>query len=335
MDHVAAFGIGSTNFRAAVARSDGELLTEVAVEPTRPSDLADQLVAAVEDLRSATDRDVDGVAVSTTGLVDDAAGAIREFDTPAGETIDRIDVASAVDRAHGLPVRLINDCNATALGEWHFGARRDEDCLAHVTFGTGIGGGVVEDGRLLRGESGQAGEFGLLPVAPHEYESTGVAGAWEAVCSGRGIPEFAANRLAADGRAETEGPDAADLTAEGVFAAADAGEPWAEACLDEVARYNAAGIAAVCNAVNPGLITLGGAVALHNPDWIVSGIEAHLDRYLFVDRPTVRITPLGDESGLYGAVAAFRAGRDATGSTATTGAGERADVPDADTRERR
>jgi len=310
MDCVAAFGIGSTNFRSAVATADGTLLTEPGVEPTRPRELADQLVAAVGDLQRSADRSLDAVAVSTTGLVDDDAGTIREFDTPAGETVDRIAVASAVERAHGLPVALVNDCNAAALGEWYHGARDDEECLAHVTFGTGIGGGVVADGRLLRGERGQAGEFGLLPVGPHEYESTGVAGAWEAVCSGRGIPAFAARRIEADaGSAGAERVDTDALTAEDVFAAADAGEGWAVTCLDAVARYNAAGVAAVCNAVNPGVVTLGGGVALHNPDRIVSGIEERLDRFLFVDRPTIRLTPLGDDIGLYGALAAARGER--------------------------
>lgn len=318
MDHVAVFGIGSTNFRAAVATTSGNLLTEPAVEPTRPRDLADQLVAAVGDLRESTDRPLDAVAVSTAGLVDDAAGTIRAFDTPDGETLDRIDVASAVGRAHDLPVTLVNDCNAAALGEWHYGARDDEDCLAYVTFGTGIGGGVVEGGRLLRGERGQAGEFGLLPVAPHEYESTGVAGAWEAVCSGRGIPRLAAEFAEGAEGDEAPSPGAVGLdggarTAEDVFAAADAGEAWAEDCLDAVARYNAAGIAAVCNAVDPGLVTLGGGVALNNADRIVSGIEGHLDRFLFVERPEIRCTPLGDDIGLYGAVAAVGAGPDAGG----------------------
>jgi glucokinase len=313
MSHVAVFGIGSTNFRSAVAATDGELLTDPTVEPTRPDGLADQLVAAVADLREATDCDLDGVGVSTTGLVDDDEGAIRAFDTPAGETLDRIDVATPVDRAHGLPVTLVNDCNAAALGEWHYGARGGEDCLAHVTFGTGIGGGVVERGRSLRGETGQAGEFGLLPVAPHDYESTGVAGAWEAVASGRGLPEYVAHRVTeregaddSDTAAAPEWFDGAATTAADVFAAAAAGEGFAESCLDEIARYNAAGIGAVCNAVAPGLVTLGGSVALENPEWIVDGIEAHLDRFLFVDRPTVRLTPLGDDVGLYGAVAAAR-----------------------------
>lgn len=302
MDTVAVFGIGSTNFRYTVATADGTFLADVAVEPTRPRELPAQLVAAVGELRDATTRPIDAVAISCTGLVDDAAGVICDLDTPAGETVERVDVAGPVDAAHDLPVYLVNDCNAAALGEWYYGARSDQDCLVHVTFGTGIGGGIVEDGRLSRGESGQAGEFGLLPVAPHEYASTGVTGAWEAVCSGRGIPEYVA-RQRSDG--EEKFAVSEEFTAEAVFEAAAAGEEFAETCLDEIARYNAAGIAAICNAVNPGLVTLGGGVALNNGEWIVSGIERSLDEFLFVDAPELTLSPLGDDVGLYGALAVY------------------------------
>ena len=299
MDHVAVFGIGSTNFRYTVANSDGEFLSEVSVEPTRPRELSSQLVRAVEALRESYV--LDAVAISCTGLVDASAGVIRDLDTPAGETIDRVDVASPIEEAHGLPVHLVNDCNAAALGEWHYGARSDEDSLVHVTFGTGIGGGIVEDGRLVHGESGQAGEFGLLPIGPHECVSTGVAGAWEAVCSGRGIPAFVAKCAREEG--QTGFVDAESFSAKDVFEAASSGDGFATECLDEIARYNAAGVAAICNAVNPGLITLGGGVALNNPDWIVSGIERWLDEYLFVDAPSIQVSPLGDDIGLYGALA--------------------------------
>lgn len=297
MDHVAVFGIGSTNFRYTVAEADGTFQAPVSVEPTRPRELSAQLVAAVEELGDVWP--LDAVGISCTGLVDASTGGILDLDTPAGETVDRVDIAGPVEAAHGSPVTLVNDCNAAALGEWRYGMGRDEDCVAHVTFGTGVGGGVVEGGRLVRGESGRAGEFGLLPVVPHRFTSTGVAGAWEAVCSGRGIPRFVASRCDQGTFA-----DAATFDAEDVFGAAASGDEFAADCLDEVARYNAAGIGAVCNAVNPGLVTLGGGVALNNPDWIVDGIERHVDEYLFVDRPTIECSPLGDDVGLYGALAA-------------------------------
>lgn len=307
MDRIGVFGIGSTNFRYGVAVPSGDIVTNVTVERTRPHDLETQIVDAIDHLETA--QSLSGVAVSCTGLVDKQTAQITDLDTPAGETVDTIEVGKAVHEAHGLPVVLENDCNAAVLGEWHYGSQDSVDSLVHVTFGTGIGGGVVEDGRLLRGESAQAGEFGLLPVAPEsDVSSTGVTGAWEAFCSGRGIARTVSDRI------ETDAPETtleAEVDAQTVFQAAAEGDAFARSCLDRVARYNAAGVAAICNAVNPGLVTVGGGVAMNNRDTVLDGIDDYLDDYLFVDRPEIRVTRLGDDIGLYGALAAFTEQREA------------------------
>lgn len=303
MDQIAVFGIGSTNFRYGVAIPSGDVVTDVTVERTRPDELEDQIVEAIDQLDATTTEALTGVAVSCTGLVDRERGQISDLDTPSGDTVDRIEIGAAVHEAHGLPVVLENDCNAAVLGEWCYGSRDGVESLVHVTFGTGIGGGVVENGRLVRGESAQAGEFGLLPVAPDsDVESTGVTGAWEAFCSGRGIARSVTAKI------EEDAPDTrldGDVDAQAVFRAASDGDAFAQDCLDRVARYNAAGIAAICNAVNPGLVTIGGGVAMNNSEVVLDGIDRYLDDYLFVDRPEIRVSRLGDDIGLYGALAAF------------------------------
>lgn len=325
MEQIAVFGIGSTNFRYGVAVPSGDIVTDVTVEPTRPHALATQLVEAIDDLQHRTTEPLSGASISCTGLVDKDTGRITELDTPDGETVDRIEAAAAIHEAHELPVVLENDCNAAVLGEWHYGSRDGVESLVHVTFGTGIGGGVVERGQLLRGESAQAGEFGLLPVAPRsDVESTGVTGAWEAFCSGRGIAQRVSERLATD---DPETVLDGEVDAQAVFAAADAGDEFALACLDRVARYNAAGVAAICNAVNPGLVTVGGGVAMNNPEVVLGGIERYLDDYLFVEPPDLRISRLGDDIGLYGALASFVEERDGATVWERT---PTADSPDAD-----
>ena len=306
MDCLAAFGIGSTNFRYAAMTPDGAFLTDPRIEPADPYDLPGQIGDAVDALDAATDRPVEGVGVSTAGLVDPDAGVVRKFDTPEGELLDPIELGPSLERDRSLPLSLANDCNAAALGEWYFGARTDERSVVHVTVGTGIGGGVVEDGRLVRGENGQAGEFGLFPVGPDTgLDSCGVPGAWEAICSGRGIPQYVRHRMR--DTAERSRLEGERFTAEDVFDAAAADDPVASACLDRIARYNA-GVGAVCNACNPGLVTLGGGVALNNERWMVEGIREYLDDYCFVDPPEIRVTALGDDIGLYGALAASLAG---------------------------
>jgi len=303
MDRVAVFGIGSTNFRYAVAVPSGDIVTEVTVERTRPRDLETQLVEAVDRLTNSTTEPLTGVGISCTGLVDTEAGQISNLDTPSGETVDTVEAGGRIQERFDLPAVIENDCNAAVLGEWHYGSRDGVDSLVHVTFGTGIGGGVVERGQLLRGESAQAGEFGLLPVAPDsDVQSTGVTGAWEAFCSGRGIARQVSERIA------TEDPETVldgEVNAQAVFRAAAEGDEFAQSCLDRVARYNAAGVGAVCNAVNPGLVTVGGGVAMNNAETVLDGIDRYIDDYLFVERPEIRISRLGDDIGLYGALATF------------------------------
>ncbi|WP_255171349.1 ROK family protein [Natrononativus amylolyticus] len=311
MDLVALFGIGSTNFHYTIGTPAGDFVTAVSTEPTQPHRLEDQLLETVAELQ--TTESLDAVAISAPGLVDPEAGCIRKFDTADGAFIDRIDLREPIERTFDLPVYLENDCSASALGEWYFGRRGEYDCVLHLTFGTGIGGGVVEHGTLLRGDSGQAGEFGLVSVDPgSDLESDGVPGAWEAFCSGRGIPEYVAHRLEGEDWAATDSElvhtavtTDERLSAPDVFAAAAAGDEFARSCLERLGRYNAVGVGALCNAYNPGLVTVGGGVALNNPDWLLEGLEAHLDRFCFVDRPSIEITPLGEEIGLYGALGTF------------------------------
>lgn len=303
METIAAFGIGSTNFRYAVGTPSGEFLTDVRSERTRPDALASQVVAAVRALDRETPGSLSAVSVSCTGLVDHADGVVLEFDTREGTSVRGVDLAGAVRREFDLPLFLENDCTAAALGEWRFGTSDEYEAVAHVTFGTGIGAGVVDRGRPVRGESGQAAEVGLFPVAPTTgLDSFGVTGAWEAVCSGRGIPEFVAERLRDEDR--TTALDAVeDLTAPDLFEAARDGDEVAEEYLERIGRYNAAGIGTLCNAFNPGLVTLGGGVALNNRRAVLDGIREHLDDFLYVEAPDLRITDLGDDIGLYGALA--------------------------------
>jgi len=311
MTSVALLGIGSTNFHATIGTPEGDFVTEIRSESTEPHRLEQQLLERVDTLQSV--QPLDAIAISIPGLVDPDAGIVRKFDTPEGEVLENLDLRSPLEDAFGIPVVLENDCTASALGELYFGQREAHDCVLHVTFGTGIGGGVVENGQVLRGESGQAGEFGLLPVAPEsDLSSTGVTGAWEAFCSGRGIPRYVRHRLETDGEWAAEDTEFTQSVANGdslsapmVFTAAAEGDPFAQSSLEQLSRYNAAGIGALCNAFNPGLVTLGGGVALNNQEWLLEGIERYLEAYCFVDRPSLSITPLGEEIGLYGALGAW------------------------------
>ncbi|WP_224334646.1 ROK family protein [Haloprofundus halobius] len=299
---VVVVDIGSTRMRYGRGTERGPV--EIRTVPTRADALAEQLVDVVKDVRARSPGPIHGVSVSTTGLVDAERGVVAEFDANDGTRRYDVPLAEAVDDAVGLPTVVQNDCTAAALGEYRFGEGRGHDAVAHVTFGTGIGAGVVEDGRPIRGERGYAAEVGLFSIrADGDLSSTGVRGAWEAYCSGRGIPNFARKLLAEDERVSTL-HELDEITAPDVFAAADDGDALATDLLDRLARYNAAGIGTLVNAYDPGVVTLGGSVALENAEWMLSGIRQYLDDYvLAADPPAVRLTTLGEDIELYGAAA--------------------------------
>ena len=283
---------------------------------------------------------IDAVSISCAGLIDATTGIVREIDTPDGSVVRDVPLGPIVADAHAVPVHLENDCTAAALAEWTYGAGRTADCVVHVTIGTGIGAGVVDRGHVIRGAHGHAAEVGLFPIAPTDRKSTGVDGAWEAYCSGRGIASYVSDRLkdetretALFDRESIAGPDSpfdpdspsdpdspfdpdsstgsGILTAKEVFAAVAAGDAVANEYLDQIARYNAAGFGTIVNAYNPDLITVGGGVGLSNFETLYERMAPHIERFSLPEVPTIETTTLGDEIGLYGALAPFAGETDA------------------------
>jgi glucokinase len=299
---IAAIDVGSTRLKYALGHASGSLVTSICTRPTGSEQLTETVLEAVGEL--AHDRRIDAISIVTTGLVDSERGVVESFDTADGSTLEDVPLARAVAERFDRPTYLHNDCNAAAVGEWAYGAGRAVDTLVYLTIATGIGAGIVENGHLLTGEHGQAGEAGLVSLAPFDgRESDGVVGAWEAYSSGRGIPGFARAVLADDDR-ESRLRGVETLAAADVFAAAEAGDPVAVDVLDRVGRYNAAGLGSLINVVNPGAVTLGGGVALNNPDTVIDLIDRHLEDFLFLERPPIEITALGERLELLGAIAA-------------------------------
>ena len=302
---VAVIGLGSTNMLSAVGDPARGSLEAGQCEPTEPTNLIAQVSAAISRVSDHADAPIECVGISAPGLVEE--GVIRSFDTPGGEVIERIDLGAAIANMLDRPVLVQNDCTAAALAEWYYGDLGDPGCVVHVTFGTGIGAGIVVDGIPIEGGSKQAGEVGLLSLDPtRELSSMGIPGAWEAFCSGRGIPQHARYKLERSA-SPSELRDLDELSAQSIFAAASDGDEFASELLGCIGRYNAAGIGAIANTVNPDIVTIGGGVALNNRDRLLGDLHRHLSTYCFVDIPDVRITKLGTEIGLYGALAGWRA----------------------------
>jgi glucokinase len=298
------FDVGATNTRAAVAAGDGTVLGRHD-RPTPDGPDGGAIAAGVREVGRAACRaagvdpgDVERAAVATVAEIDrDRGGVVDPANFPAG--VDFLPLVEALSEL-AADVRLLNDATAGAIGERTYGDLPTDD-LVYLTMSTGIGAGVVADGRVLEGHRGNAAEVGHLTLDPEGGLSCGCGGEghWEAYCSGDNIPRYA-RALAAEG-VDTD-LTLEELDAAAVFAAAGE-DPLAERVVDRLAAWNTQGVAALVHAYDPEVVAVGGAVALENPRLVVDPIRRRLPEFLHLGpAPDVRLASVGADAGLYGAV---------------------------------
>ena len=212
-----------------------------------------------------------------------------------------IPLVKPLQKKFSCPVHLLNDANAAVLAEKYFGAGKHAKNLVYVTLSTGIGGGAIVDGNLLLGKGGNAAEIGHM-IVDTSYDllctcKKGV-GHWEALASGTNIPRF----FQAWAQKTKRSQSLSFGVAKDIFAEANKGNHIVLEFLDELAKVNARAISNIIVAYDPELITIGGSVALNNPQFILDGINKYVDHLLKL--PKIQITKLGEDSGLLGAGAA-------------------------------
>lgn len=252
----------------------------------------DEFARRIEAIsKSGGDREVSAIGISCGGPLDSRAGVIMSPpNLPGWDDVRIVDFFS--DRFK-VPVHLQNDANACALAEYRFGAGRGTRNMVFMTFGTGLGAGIVIDGRLYSGTNDNAGEIGhirLAPAGPLGYNKEGSA---EGFCSGAGIARLAKIRKGLD------------LTAKEIFARVRAGDPDCTEVFRESAEKLATILAFTIDILNPEVIALGG-VFMRNADLFMKVVEPILEREaLPLARKVCRIVPagLGESVGDYAALA--------------------------------
>lgn len=297
-----AVDFGGTHLRFAAV--DGEL-RHLKVVPSRAELPREQLRAHFLDALAAylDETGLRGTAasinVAIAGQIDHRAGVVRA--SPNVPAWAGAPLKAWIAERFGLPAYVDNDVRAAALGELASPALLGTRNLVCLYWGTGIGGGIVCDGRLLRGVGNAAGEVGHTVYVPGGLRChCGKAGCFEAYAGGWAIPRAAA--LAAE--AAGEPPPAPGATTAGVFELAAAGNPLAIRVRDDASR--ALGILAANLVVtfNPEVLVLGGGMLQRYPQvaaWVNLAIEENV---LAVDKPGFRIhlSTLGDAAALWGAV---------------------------------
>jgi len=292
----------------AVAMEGGVVVDERRVPtPTGEAELLDALAGVVTDVRG--DRKVLGVGVGVPGLVD-RAGVLRFAPNLPG-VVD-FDIKAELEVRLELPVRVDNDATCAAWGERQVGAAQGWHDVILVTLGTGIGGGIVAGGALLRGANGFAGEIGHMVVDPDGPPCPcGQRGCWERFASGGGLGRLA-QQAAAEGRARRvlalAGGDPALVRGEHVTEAAAEGDAEARAVLADLGWWIGLGLANLANAFDPQAFVLGGGL-IEAGDVLLDPVRTAFAALLTGGpyRPPIDIVPatLGEHAGAIGAACLF------------------------------
>jgi glucokinase len=245
-----------------------------------------------------------GLGICAPGPLDPLAGVA--IAPPTLEGWKDVPLAAILEHQLGLPVRLENDANAAALGEWRFGAGRGTANMVFVTVSTGIGGGVIADGHLLHGRRGLAGEIGHMTIAAESPLSLfgGAPGAWEALASGTALGREATLRAQSgpDGAALRERAGTGPVSARHVAEAAREGDALALRLLDDEARLLGIGFVNLLHLYAPEVLVIGGGLSAVL-DLIRPTIERTISERALIayrDVPVVAAA-LGRQAGLVGA----------------------------------
>jgi glucokinase len=251
---VLSLDFGGTKLAAGLVELEtGSLAARLQI-PTPPD--AESSIGAILDLAGrmvSSSIRLEGVGVSFGGLVGRDGRTVRRSHHVPGW--DGFPLAERLEAHFQVPAQVTNDADAAALGEYHFGAGRGVGSLLYLTVSSGIGGGIVLDGKLLPGAHALAGEVGhmcLLPDGP--LCPCGRRGCLEALSSGRSIARRMTERVPAH-------PSGQPWTAQLVAQAAASGDPTAQAVWAEAMRWLGIGIASAANLLDPGRVVVGGGLS--------------------------------------------------------------------------
>ena len=303
--------IGGTKVAGGVVDAHGSVLRRARRDTphrsTSPRVVEDTIVSVVEELLAVGGQAVTAVGIGAAGFVaaDRATVVFAPHLSWRNEPL-RESLGSRVP----LPVFVDNDANAAVWAEHRFGAGRGESHLVMVNLGTGIGGGIVLDGRVIRGRYGIAGEFGHMQVVPDGIRcECGNRGCWEQYASGNALVREARALMSAGSPVVSDlfdrvGGRPEDLTGPLVTEAARDGDPLARELLGEIGRWLGIGMADLAAALDPGTFVIGGGVSAAG-DLLLDPARDAFRRQLTGRgyRPEAMIVAaqLGNEAGLVGA----------------------------------
>lgn len=294
--------IGGTGIKVGLFNREGELLDKWTF-PTRKTHNGKDVLQDAADFiknkqieRGLTKEQIIGIGVGIPGPVKDNGDVLELPNLGLGY----FNIEDEMSKMTGLMVKAGNDANVAALGEQWKGSGKGYMNMVLVTLGTGVGGGIIHNGRMLAGSGGAAGEIGHMLVNPREEEICGCGkrGCLEQYSSATGIVRLARHRL---NRGEKFQADIDDITAKAVFDLANRGDRLALEIVDEACKYLGVALANVAQVVDPEAFVIGGGVSkagqiltTHIKKHYVPNVMSALKDREFL------IASLGNDAGIYG-----------------------------------
>ncbi len=267
--------IGGTKVGVALVDAHGNVLSgdrfSSGIELS-PDGFISQTLLLAQQLQSATGGEIDAVGVGAAGQIEPGTGIVRE--SPNLVQLGNFPLKSRLEEAFSVPAFVTNDVRAAAFGEWQRGAGQGVSDLVALFVGTGVGGGIIHDNRVVVGATGTAGEVGHMTIdmngAPCRCRNRGCL---ESLCGGWAIALRTQQAIASspsEGAAILGlcGGSVDEITASTVSQAFHNGDPLAVRIIEETARALAAGITSLVHAFNPRMVVLGGGVIEGTPELI-------------------------------------------------------------------
>lgn len=253
-------------------------------------------------------QEISGIGMGTPGSVDLEKGTVNQaFNL---NWTSEQPLKEKIERSFNIPFFVDNDANVAALGERWVGAGENQDEVVFVTIGTGIGGGIINNGKLVHGIAGSGGEIGHIVVKPDGYDcSCGNRGCLETIASATGIARVAKD-ISEENRDSKlyEMSQKTELNAKIVFDLAKQGDSAALKTVDEVTYYLAWGLGQVADVLNPQYIVIGGGVSAAG-QFLLDQINKHFGKFVFPNvknTTSLRLAQLGNDAGILGAASLAR-----------------------------
>ena len=301
--------VGGTTVKVGLFTVEGQLLDKWEIITRTENNGENILFDICESLEAKLDEksidldEVKGIGIGLPGPVLDDGTVLQCVNLGWG----KFNVSEKMSEMfHGIEVKAGNDANVAALGEAWKGGGKDFDDIVMVTLGTGVGGGIIMNGKILTGENGAAGEIGHITVNPKETLTCGCGckGCLEQYSSATGVIRLAKERLeASDKPSELRKFADDEIGGKEVFDAYKAGDELAAEAVDEFAAYLGMGLGNVASVVDTQAFVIGGGLSKNGPIVIELIKKQYEKNVMFALKNTeFRLAELGNDAGMYGAV---------------------------------